>query len=99
MVFSNLRRTMCAPLQPVWVRTKSGICRRGYTCAKGLTEDECTKICLKKSKPKPTTTAVTQKCMEDIFCESSTSISHQSSRRTRRPRKTTPIAQSSEEEE
>ncbi|XP_060652420.1 uncharacterized protein LOC132788817 [Drosophila nasuta] len=47
MVFEGYQRTMCAPLQEVWVLSK-GVCRKGFTCAKGYSERECKEKCLKK---------------------------------------------------
>ncbi|KAL7736231.1 hypothetical protein ACLKA6_002910 [Drosophila palustris] len=101
MVFAGYLRTMCAPLQAIWVPSH-GICRKAYTCTKGYTEDECKKNCLTKPKPKLELklmpTAAAEKSMLDIVSEKTINM-NQSSVRTRRPRRrTTPIPAASEEE-
>jgi len=85
MVFADYMRTMCAPLQEIWVLSSKGFCRKGYTCTKGYTEAECKKECLKKPTPKPIKTEVAEKALEDIVGEKTIKV-NVNSVRTRRPR-------------
>jgi len=88
MVFADYMRTMCAPLQEIWVLSSKGFCRKGYTCTKGYTEAECKKECLKKSTP-----SVAEKVLEDIVGEKTIKV-NVNSVRTRRPRtKKPPISE------
>ncbi|XP_034475895.1 uncharacterized protein LOC117782905 [Drosophila innubila] len=85
MVFADYMRTMCAPLQAVWVLSSKGFCRKGYTCTKGYTEAECKKECLTKPTTKLGSTAVTEKALNDIVGEKTIKV-NVTSVRTRRPR-------------